>query len=440
MLQGGRLSQTIIKALFIFSLLFIVRTEGQEKNTAPQLPPPNEKHRAYAFSKVIGWPDGVKPKAPAGFVVTKFADGLRNPRWIYTTATGEIFVAESETENKSLVNKIGMKIVGASKAQNSGRSANRITWLVDKDGDGVAESRGTYLEKLNQPFGMLVIKDKFYVADTDAVWMYPYKAGSKKIEAAGKKILDLPAGGYNNHWTRNLVANEDNSKIFISVGSASNVAEHGMEEERRRANVLIINPDGSGEKIYANGLRNPVGMALNPENKKLWVAVNERDNLGDDLVPDYITSVVEGGFYGWPFSYWGQHLDPRLKGEGKDLVKKAIVPDVNLGSHTASLGLAFYDKKVFPEKYHNGAFIGQHGSWNRSEISGYKVVFVPFKNGKPSGPPEDFLTGFIKDIKLREVYGRPVGVTVLNDGSMLVADDSSNTIWKITYMESKKGK
>lgn len=425
-----------IITVFIFYVFFLTQTQAEEKKSV-KLPPPNEKHRVYAFSKVVGWPAGVTPQAPENFKVTKFADGLRNPRWIYTTPTGEIFVAESGTESKSLVNKIGMKLVGASKSQNTGRSANRITWLVDKDGDGVAESRGVYLEKLNQPLGMLVIKDKFYVADTDAVWMYPYKAGLNKIDAVGKKILDLPAGGYNNHWTRNLLANADGSKIFISVGSASNVAEHGMDEERRRANILIINPDGSEEKVYASGLRNPVGMALNPEDKKLWTAVNERDNLGDDLVPDYITSVVEGGFYGWPYSYWGAHPDPRLKGEGKDLIKKAIVPDVDLGSHTASLGLAFYDKKTFPEKYHNGAFIGQHGSWNRSEISGYKVVFVPFKNGKPSGPPEDFLTGFIKDIKTREVYGRPVGVTVLNDGSLLVADDSSNTIWKIAYSKQK---
>ena len=277
---------------------------------------------------------------------------------------------------------------------------------------------------------MLVLKDYFYVANTNGLYRYPYKRGETKIASKGEKIVDLPAGGYNNHWTRNLLANADGSKIYISVGSASNVADHGMDEEKRRANILEVNPDGTGERIYASGLRNPVGMDWAPGSNTLWTAVNERDKLGDELVPDYITSVKEGGFYGWPYAYFGKNEDPRRKGERSDLVAKTLVPDVPLGSHTASLGLAFYDKTQFPAKYQNGAFIGQHGSWNSSKLTGYKVVFIPFKNGKPAGKPEDFLTGFIESEK--KVYGRPVGVTVMEDGSMLVNDDSAGTIWRVS--------
>jgi len=278
---------------------------------------------------------------------------------------------------------------------------------------------------------MVLIKNQFYVANTDGLWRFPYKSGQTNIAAPGMKILTLPAGGYNNHWTRNLVANAAGTKIYISVGSASNVGEHGMEEEERRANILEVNPDGTGERLYASGLRNPVGMAWAPGTQTLWTVVNERDNLGDDLVPDYLTGVKEGGFYGWPYAYFGPNEDPRMKGKKPDLVQETLVPDVALGAHTASLGLAFYEGQTFPEKYRQGAFIGQHGSWNRSELAGYKVVFVPFKNGKPAGKPEDFLTGFIADTAKSEVYGRPVGVTVLPDGALLVADDASNTLWRV---------
>jgi glucose/arabinose dehydrogenase len=249
------------------------------------------------------------------------------------------------------------------------------------------------------------------------------------MTAAGQKIMNLPAGGYNNHWTRNLLASPDGKKIYISVGSGSNVGENGMEHEVRRACILEINPDGTGERVFATGLRNPVGMDWQPTTKTLYTAVNERDELGDDLVPDYLTSVKEGAFYGWPYAYYGQNEDPRRKGERPDLVKKTVMPDVPLGAHTASLGLVFYDGTTFPAKYHDGAFIGQHGSWNRSEFSGYKVVFVPFENGKP-GKPEDFLTGFVTG-KDKDVYGRPVGVAVLADGSLLVADDAAGRIWRV---------
>ncbi|PBJ13951.1 sorbosone dehydrogenase family protein [Flavobacterium sp. ACN6] len=374
------------------------------------LPPPYATESKTKNSKVIGWPAGITPKAPAGFTVTKFADGFENPRWTYIAPNQDIFVVESGTRS----------------------SKNQITVLRDKDKDGKFETREVFITGLNKPFGMLVLKDFFYIANTDGLYRYPYKNNPLKLETKGEKILELPAGGYNNHWTRNLLASADGSKIYVSVGSGSNVGENGMDKEVRRAAILEINPDGTGEKIFASGLRNPVGMDWNPANKELWTAVNERDELGDDLVPDYITSVKRDGFYGWPYSYFGSIPDPRLKGERKDLVEKAIVPDVPVGPHTASLGLAFYTKDAFPAKYKNGAFVGQHGSWNRSKISGYKVLFVPFKDGKPSGKPEDFLTGFISDNDKAEVYGRPVAVTVMNDGSLLVNDDSGNTIWKVT--------
>ncbi|MFL9845250.1 PQQ-dependent sugar dehydrogenase [Flavobacterium rhizosphaerae] len=375
------------------------------------LPPPYETKSVTNNNSMADWPEGTTPKAPASFTVTKFASGLDNPRNTYIAPNGDIFVAESN---------------------DGGKSADRITMFRDKDGDGTFETHSVFKEDLKQPYGMLVLNNYFYVANTDGLYRYPYKAGDTKLQGDGEKIVDLPAGGYNHHWTRNLIANADGTKIYISVGSASNVGEYGMDEEKRRANILEINPDGSEERIYANGLRNPVGMAWNPVTKELWTAVNERDELGDNLVPDYITSVKQGAFYGWPYSYYGQIEDPRMKGKAPDMVKKAIVPDVPAGSHTASLGLCFYDKDAFPSQYKNGAFVGQHGSWNRSKISGYKVVFVPFENGKPTGEPQDFLTGFIEDPEKPEVYGRPVDVTVMNDGSLLVNDDAGGMLWKVS--------
>ncbi len=391
-------------------------------------PKPFETESVRKFSKALGWKEGQTPTAPAGFVVQKYAAKLENPRWIYVLPNGDVLVAEAGT--KGALKNAASFISGNSKSKLSEGSADRITLFRDTDKDGMPDVREVFLEKLNQPLGMLLIENTFYVANTDGVVAFPYKKGQTSITAKGQQITDLPAGGYNNHWTRNLLANKEESKIYITVGSSSNVAEHGLDDEVMRANVLVMNLDGSDKKVYASGLRNPVGAAWAPDTKTLWTVVNERDGMGDELVPDYLTSVQEGGFYGWPYSYWGQHADPRLEGKGMDLVKKSIIPDVSLGSHTASLGLAFYDQTVFPEKFHNGAFIGQHGSWNRSTFSGYKVVFVPFKQGKPSGPPEDFLTGFIANKD--EVYGRPVGITVLPDGSILVADDAANTIWRIS--------
>lgn len=407
----------------------VKETEVATADTTITLPEPAES--SIKFSNVVGWPAGKTPQAPAGFTVTEYAKDLASPRWMYVAPNGDIFVAEANTERKGVKELVKSEVSGRKNAERTEASANRITLLRDTNKDGKPDVRETFLTGLNQPFGMLVLGNSFYVANTDALWQYPYKEGETKMSGQGKKILSLPAGGYNNHWTRNILASADGKKIYVSVGSGSNVAEHGIENEARRANILEINPDGTGERIYASGLRNPVGMGWQPETKVLYTAVNERDELGDELVPDYLTSVKEGAFYGWPYAYFGQHEDPRRKGERPDLVKKTIVPDVPLGSHTASLGLAFYDKTAFPEKYRNGAFVGQHGSWNRSSFSGYKVVFVPFENGKP-GKPEDFLTGFIAEGTDKDVYGRPVGVTVLPDGALLVADDATGHIWRVS--------
>lgn len=429
--------------LFLIITAFACANTSSKKETAisnsdsagsitDTFPQPFATKSSRNFSKVIAWPAGKTPVAPEGFIVTRFADSLDNPRWIYVGSNGDIFVAESNTILKGL-KKFGAKISRKIKTQNLGESANRITLFRDGNKDGVFESRYVFAEGLNQPLGMLILNDHFYIANTDALLMFDYRAGDTKLTGAGKQIVSLPAGGYNNHWTRNIIANAKGDKIYVSVGSGSNVGENGMDKEIRRANILELNPDGTGEKIYAAGLRNPVGMDWAPGTATLWTAVNERDGLGDDLVPDYMTGVKESGFYGWPYAYFGKHADPRMKDEPRpDLVSKTIVPDIPLGSHTASLGLAFYDKQSFPSKYHNGAFIGQHGSWNRSALAGYKVVFVPFANGKPSGIPEDFLTGFIADASKSEVYGRPVCVAVLDDGSMLITDDVSNVIWRVS--------
>lgn len=397
-----------------------------------KLPAPDEKSSKNKFSNVIGWPEDKAPTAPEGFTVTRFAENIKSPRNMIQAENGDIFVVLSNSE-RSVSEKIKNDISGKSDAEVGGKSANRILMYHDANKDGIPESSSVFLSSLNQPYGMLIIGNRFYVANTDGVWVYPYKLGDTKITQPGKKIVSLPAGGYNNHWTRNLIASKDQSKIYISVGSGSNVGENGMENELRRANILEVGPDGRGEKIYAAGLRNPVGMSWNPVTGELWTVVNERDELGDELVPDYLTGVKQGAFYGWPYAYFGKNEDPRRKGEKPELVAKTIVPDVPLGSHTASLGLTFYTGSQFPEKYKNGAFIGQHGSWNRSSLAGYQVAFVPFKEGKASGSYQPFLTGFIANEPKGDVYGRPVGVLQLADGSLLVADDVSGIVWRVAY-------
>jgi glucose/arabinose dehydrogenase len=367
------------------------------------LPPPFATPSARNFSRVIGWPAGRKPTAPAGFEVTEFAGDLNEPRWTYVLPNGDVVAAQSD--------------------------AGRLTLFRDSNHDGVPELRTDFLTSQSRPFGMLLLGGYFYVGNTDAVVRFRYQTGQTELSGSGEGILDLPGGG---HWTRNLIANAEGTKIYVSVGSGSNVDENGRDaQDPRRAAILEMNPDGSGMRVFASGLRNPVGMAWEPTTKTLWTVVNERDGLGDDLVPDYATSVRDGASYGWPYSYFGQHEDPRKKGERPDLVAKAIVPDYALGAHTASLGLAFYTATAYPERYHGGAFIGQHGSWNRSSFVGYKVAFLPFKDGRPSGQLEDFLTGFIADAAASRVYGRPVGVTVLPDGSLLVADDEGGKLWRV---------
>ncbi|SES84552.1 PQQ-dependent sugar dehydrogenase [Hymenobacter actinosclerus] len=401
------------------------------KTDSLTLPEPYATKSVTKRSKIVEWPQATMPTVPTGFLVTQYAADLESPRNMYVLPNGDVLVAEANTVPTGPKEEVAAALKLDPSKSLRPTSANRITLLRDEQQVARPSTRTVFLDSLNQPFGMLLLGGYFYVANTDGVWRYPYVGGQTSITAKGQKILDLPAGGYNNHWTRNLLASPDGHKIYISVGSSSNVGEHGMKEEQRRANIIEINPDGTGERIYASGLRNPVGMDWAPGTNVLWTAVNERDELGDELVPDYLTSVREGGFYGWPYSYFGQHVDPRRKDEKPELVKKAIVPDVPLGPHTASLGLAFYTGDKFPEPYRNGAFIGQHGSWNRSEFSGYKVVFVPFRNGKPAGQPQDFLTGFIANEEKNEVYGRPVGVTVLPTGAMLVADDAGGKIWRI---------
>ena len=400
---------------------------------SPKLPPAKAGEApGINFSTVIGWKSGETPQAAAGFSVTLFAGGLDNPRWLHVLPNGDVLVAEARTE------KVGGEIPpplleGFKRAGMLGKSANRITLLRDGDRDGRAEARETFAESLNLPFGMWLRGDQLYIATTDAVTRFRYATGDRRLASAGQKILELPAGGYNNHWTRNVIASADGSKIYVSVGSQTNADEEKIDvKEPRRAAILEANADGSGMRLFATGLRNPNGMAWAPGTTTLWTVVNERDLLGDDLVPDYLTSVRDGAFYGWPYSYYGQHEDPRHKGERPDLVTKAIAPDYALGPHTASLGLHFYRGRAFPAAWH-GAFIGQHGSWNRTSFSGYKVIHVPFLNGRPSGQPQDFLTGFIASPTT--VRGRPVGVAELSDGSLLVADDAGNSVWRVRTIE-----
>jgi glucose/arabinose dehydrogenase len=345
----------------------------------------------------------------------------------------DVLVSQARTQQVAGVNPEAAQVLKESGMM--GSSPNQISLLRDADGDGRFETREVFMQELNKPFGMALHNDYLYVANTDAVMRYPYNRGVIRITSPGEKIVDLPAGGYNNHWTRTIIFSPKGDKLYITVGSQTNVDEEGLDaKEPRRAAILECNPDGSGLRIFASGLRNPNGMDWAADTGALWTVVNERDELGDDVPPDFLTSVRPGGFYGWPYSYFGSHEDPRRKGQRPDLVRKAIVPDVAIGAHTASLGLVFYRSTAFPAKYRDGAFIGQHGSWNRSRFSGYKVAFVPFRNGRPSGPMEDFLTGFIASEERSEVYGRPVGVALLRDGSLLVADDAGGRIWRVRHV------
>jgi glucose/arabinose dehydrogenase len=380
-----------------------------------------------------GWPSGAKPVAAPGTSVAAFARELDHPRWLYVLPNGDVLVAETNAPDrpedakgiKGWFFKHFQKKAGAAVP-----SANRITLLRDADGDGVAEMRSSFLTGLMSPFGMALVGNDLYVANSDAIVRFPYVAGQTQISASPVKLVDLPAGPLNHHWTKNIIASADGSKLYASIGSNSNAAENGIENEVNRAMIWEVDTRTGSHRVFASGLRNPVGMAWEPETNMLWVAVNERDELGSDLVPDYMTSVRDGGFYGWPYSYYGQHVDERVGPPRPDLVATAIWPDYALGPHTASLGLASSTGSTLPAPLDRGMFVGQHGSWNRDPHSGYKVIFVPFLAGKPSGGFIDVLTGFLS--QKGDAYGRPVGVAIDSRGALLVADDVGNVVWRVT--------
>ncbi len=408
--------------------------QGADFGPKPNLPAPTTSMiPTVNIATATGWPAGVKPTPAAGLAVGLYAAGLDHPRWVYVLPNGDVLVAESNAPErpdqnrgvKGWIMKMVQKRAGAGVP-----SANRITLLRDADGDGTAEVKTTFLSGLNSPFGMALVGDSLYVANTDAVMRFPYTEGATEITAPGTKVADLPAGPLNHHWTKNIIASQDGTKLYATVGSNSNVAENGMDKEENRAAILEIDLATGERRLFASGLRNPNGMAWQPQTGALWTVVNERDELGSDLVPDYLTSVKDGAFYGWPYSYYGQHVDTRVSPPRPDLVAKALVPDYALGNHTAPLGLAYGGGTLLPESLREGMFIGQHGSWNRMPRSGYKVIFVPFANGEPGGPPVDVLTGFVNDSD--EAMGRPVGVALDRAGALLVADDVGNVIWRVT--------
>jgi len=407
-------------------------TVAEGTGTDPALPTPRQSLiPTVNIAPAQGWPEGVRPVAVPGTSVNAFAVGLDHPRWLYVLPNGDVLVAESGAPAnpvsgiRARVAQWVMKRAGA-----SGPSANRITLLRDADGDGIAEFRSILLAGLNSPFGIALVQDTLYVANTDAVIRVPYQTGQTRIDAPPIRVIDLPAGPINAHWTRSLLASPDGSKLYVGVGSTSNVAEHGLEKERGRAAIWEIDRASGVHRIHASGLRNPVGMDWEPGSGELWVVVNERDELGSDLVPDYLTAVRPGGFYGWPYSYFGQHVDTRVEPPRPDLVARAIVPDYALGPHTASLGLVFSRENRLPAQFSDGVFIAQHGSWNRKPRSGYLVIFVGFQDGRPQGMPVTVLSDFLDEEG--NARGRPVGVAIDRRGDLLVADDVGNTVWRVT--------
>lgn len=403
----------------------------------PQLPAPKKGGLVPTvnIAPAQGWPQGVMPKAPPGFKVTALATGLVHPRWVYTLPNGDVLVAESNKpppkDGAKNVHAEGLrgKAMGAvmKRAGAAVPSANRITLLRDADGDGVAETKTVFMGGLFSPFGMALVGNELFVANADGIVKVPYQAGQTAITATPAKVADLPAGA-NHHWTKNIIASPDGSKLYATVGSNSNIGDNGMASEEGRAAIWEIDRASGSRRLFATGLRNPNGLGWEPESKVLWTVVNERDELGDNLVPDYLTSVKDGAFYGWPWSYWGSNVDARVKPANPEMVAKAIPPDYGLGSHVAPLGLAFSDARM-PANYASGAFIGQHGSWNRKALTGYNVVFVPFAGGRPSGPPVQFLGGFVS--RKGGAYGRPVGVALDGKGALLVADDVGNVVWRV---------
>ncbi|MDZ4730835.1 MAG: sorbosone dehydrogenase family protein [Xanthomonadales bacterium] len=404
----------------------------------PTLPPPDKSlFPTVNIALARGWPEGQTPMAPAGMRVVAFADQLEHPRWIYELPNGDILVAETNAPPKPDDGKgirgwfqgLVMKRAGAATP-----SANRITLLRDANGDGIAEMRSTFIDGLSSPFGMSLVGEDLYIANTDALVRYHYQMGDEQLNGPATQVTELPAGRINHHWTKNVIANSDGTKLYVTVGSNSNIGENGLAAEQGRAAIWEVDAKSGAHRLFASGLRNPNGMAWEPATGVLWTVVNERDEIGSDLVPDYLTSVQDGAFYGWPYSYFGNHVDERVQPQRPDLVERAIVPDYALGPHTASLGLAWSAGNTLPnslpDAFGEGMFIGQHGSWNRKPFSGYKVVFVPFLHGQPNGPVVDVLTGFLSDGG--EAYGRPVGVAIDQGGGLLVADDVGNIIWRVT--------
>ncbi|MBO1541893.1 sorbosone dehydrogenase family protein [Pseudomonas sp. OA65] len=401
---------------------------------APKLPEPNKTLiPTVNIAEAIGWPQGAKPTPAQGLQVGAFAEELDHPRWLYVLPNGDVLVAETNAppkpdDSKGIRGWVMKKVMGRAGA--GVPSPNRITLLRDANHDGIAETRTVFLENLNSPFGMTLVGNDLYVADTDRLIRFPYKEGDTQIKAQPTKVVDLPGGTLNHHWTKNVIASRDGSKLYVTTGSNSNVGENGMEAEEGRAAIWEVDRASGNHRIFASGLRNPNGLAWEPRSGALWTAVNERDEIGSDLVPDYITSVKDGAFYGWPYSYYGQNVDARVEPQNPALVAKAIAPDYAVGPHTASLGLTFAEGSTLPAPFTEGAFIGQHGSWNRKPHSGYKVIFVPFNGGKPVGQPVDVLTGFLNADE--KAQGRPVGVVIDKQGGLLVADDVGNKIWRVS--------
>ncbi|WP_415770512.1 PQQ-dependent sugar dehydrogenase [Pseudomonas sp. LB3P38] len=401
---------------------------------SPKLPEPNKTLiPTVNIAPAIGWPDGTKPIAATGTQVAAFAEGLDHPRWLYVLPNGDVLVAETNAppkpdDGKGIRGWVMGKVMGRAGAKVP--SPNRITLLRDKDHDGIAETRTVFLENLNSPFGMTLVGNDLYVADSDRLLRFHYENGETAIKSQPMKVIDLPGGTLNHHWTKNVIVSKDGSKLYVTVGSNSNVAENGMDKEEGRAAIWEVDRATGNHRIFASGIRNPNGLAWEPRSGALWTAVNERDEIGSDLVPDYITSVKDGGFYGWPYSYYGQHVDIRVEPQNPELVAKAIAPDYALGPHTASLGLTFAEGNKLPAQFKEGAFVGQHGSWNRKPHSGYKVIFVPFAGGKPTGQPIDVLTGFLNADE--KAMGRPVGVVIDQQGDLLVADDVGNKVWRVS--------
>ena len=427
--------------LLVGSVLLTAATCGQSARLSveagmgpdPALPTPSSTLLpTINIAQAEGWPPGRAPVAAPGLTVNAYASELEHPRWLYVLPNGDVLVAETNAPERPDDGKgiqgwimgMVMKRAGATVP-----SANRITLLRDADGDGQAEVRSTFLEGLSSPFGMALVDRTLYVANTDAVMSFDYQDGATQIAGPGRNVVDLPAGTINHHWTKNIIASRNGSLLYVTSGSNSNVAENGMENEANRAAILEIDPRARQVRLFASGLRNPNGLAWEPVTGELWTTVNERDGLGSDLVPDYMTAVKPNGFYGWPYSYFGQVVDERVAPQRPDLVAAAIKPDYALGPHTGSLGLAFYESDLLPQRYRGGAFVGQHGSWNRKPLSGYRVIFVPFVNGRPAGGAEEVLTGFIGADG--QAHGRPVGVAVDGRGAVLVADDVGNAIWRL---------